>query len=97
MERPLRATNKHQQHINEQAIFRGHCPALTACTLHACTPHPAPAPALLTAAAGLFSYGVHELQELEMFGTWDPSEERNHMVSGVVSVEFACGICARHA
>jgi len=35
---------------------------------------------VVSAAAGLFSYGVHELQELEMFGTWEG--DRNHMVSG---------------
>ncbi|CAM9917444.1 unnamed protein product [Pylaiella littoralis] len=34
---------------------------------------------LLFIAAGLFSYGVHELQELEVFGTWEG--ERNHMNS----------------
>ncbi|CAM9157824.1 unnamed protein product [Ectocarpus fasciculatus] len=34
---------------------------------------------LLFIAAGLFSHGVHELQELEVFGTWDG--DRNHMNS----------------
>eukprot|EP00752_Nemacystus_decipiens_P008780 g7834.t2 len=36
---------------------------------------------LLFIAAGLFSYGVHELQELEMFGTWDG--DRNVMNTAV--------------
>lgn len=40
---------------------------------------------LLFIAAGLFSHGVHELQELEVFGTWDG--DRNHMVSS----RYSCG------